>query len=277
VHARIVSLMQALPASAFERVLELMIRPFLLSLCDLLPSLFPALWVSHPPPPPPDTVSTFDDVRGPSGALHGHLSMRRLFVEMCRSVERVAKSDASGTLDVIRLISDITIGGVNIYSRLISRRRFIIRRAGISYGSFRVRLERLDAMIQSIGGIDVVFHRIQYQILLHRDCRPPSYTPSQLCRFACSIGRVEHMAHLARRIVNECVRSGSEKRYLTQLVRSLDGVLSAELEVRLAVGMALHPRLGAASGLAVLGSDLLPMCIHSSICRPICSWQLLLE
>ena len=87
----------------------------------------------------------------------------------------------------------------------------------------------------------------------------------RLCRFACTIGHVEHMAYLARRIRDECDVTRSCRGFLNGLIHQLEeGVLAAEQGARLAVAMALHSRLGSAAGIACLGADLLPLCLPES-------------
>ena len=273
VQTRISGLISALPPPMYERVFDFMIKPFLLSLCELVPSLFPARWVSDPPPQALH-VSAYD-VRDAAGTLLGHLSLRILFMEMCRSIHRVSKSAAAAAdwVDITRLVDDVTVAGINIYARLISRRRFFYRRGLSTRDSFRVCVERINAHIQSIQGVDIVFHRLQMQVEKLNSCRPPSYTPVQMYRFACHVGRVEHMAYLAVRFRDECALSGRGKRYLNQLILLLQGVLIAEIDTRLALAMALHSRLGAEAGIAALGCDLLPLCIPSREGEPIVFWH----
>jgi hypothetical protein len=87
----------------------------------------------------------------------------------------------------------------------------------------------------------------------------------RLCRFACTIGHVEHMARIARRIRDECDVTRSCRGFLNGLILQLEeGVLAAEQDARLAVAMALHSRLGSAAGIACLGADLLPLCLPES-------------
>ena len=84
------------------------------------------------------------------------------------------------------------------------------------------------------------------------------------------------MIELASDVRDGCELKGFSLNYLNQLLLLLHGVLSSERGVRLAIAMALHPRLGAASGISVLGGDLLPLCVHTVVREPIHSWHELL-
>ncbi len=54
-------------------------------------------------------------------------------------------------------------------------------------------------------------------------------------------------------------------------------LIQSERCMRLAVAMALHARLGAESGLAVLGNDVLVLCVPTVVCEPIGTWNMLLN
>jgi hypothetical protein len=65
--------------------------------------------------------------------------------------------------------------------------------------------------------------------------------------------------------------------YLSELIVMLDGVIGTEQSISLAVAMALHPRLGDASPLAVLGADLLPLCVPRMVFSPVGNWMQVLN
>ncbi len=185
----------------------------------------------------------------------------------------MAKSDREPFVDLTQLVDDLFVGGTNIHARLVARRRFLRRRGYFSRRSFYVCMDRLGAQLDTIRGLDVVFHRLFSQITRLNSGRQVSCPVEWMCRFARRIGQVEHMASLANRVRGECALSDQAKWYLDRLILLLNGVLIAELGVRLAVAMALHPRLGSGSILSSLGGDLLPLCIPSLVCEPVGLWQ----
>ena len=267
--SRITSLMSSMTPAVCERMLAQLIRPFLVSLSDLLPSLFPLHWVSKPPPP----ASSCDY----SGALlcGGHLSLRHVYLEMCISFSQV---HSRSSVDAIRLVHDITMGGENIYSRLLTRRRFLQgRRGSLASCGFRVCITRIRAQIESIRGLDVVFCTLRSQVEELNGFRTASYTPIAMCKFACSVGMVERMLLMALKFKEQCALTARSRKYIDELAVLLGTLISTERGIRLAVGMALHERLGAESGLAVLGNDLLSLCIPTAVCEPIGTWSMLLE
>jgi hypothetical protein len=66
------SVMRALPVATYERLLVQMVRPYLLSFSEILPSLFPSHWITDPPLPIGVTNFTVE--------LHNRLPLRLIFV-----------------------------------------------------------------------------------------------------------------------------------------------------------------------------------------------------
>lgn len=265
---RVAFLIRAAPVAVFQRAMETMVLPLLLSLSDLMPTLFPREWVWSPP----------EQWCSPPSAL---ASPRRLFLELCMvsavACRRAAEDQAP--VDMRHLVDDMVVGGSSLHEWLLSRRRFL-RRRGHHFtrgrlGCVRACIERIAAQIESIRGRDVIFHRLYSQVR-EVDCggQRASCSPVEMCRFACSLGLVEHTAQLALRIRDECRIGAPGRMYLNALLLRLQAVIAWEQGARLAVAMALHPRLGASSGLACLASDLLLLCLPPSVqCEPIVSWS----
>jgi hypothetical protein len=269
VQARVASLVSDMPPVVYARLLEGLVRPFLASLSEILPSLFPIAWTRQSPPSQPPV--------GAAGVVCGHLSLRCLFRRMCECMARPVDAASSG-VDASLLVRTIVSGGESIYSRLLTRRRLLWGGGGpAARNRFRVCIVRIQAQIEAIRGTDVVFHRLRSQIEDLNSSLAVSYTPTGLCRFACSVGMVEQMLQLALRFRVECFLVKESRLYLGELIALLRGVLWTEQQLRLAVAMALHARLGAASALGALGVDLLPLCVPTVICKPIGTWTLLLD
>ena len=266
---RVASLMLDMPSVVYARLVDVLVRPFLVSLSEILPSLFPVAWTRHPPPSQLPI--------GDAGVVCGHLSLRCLFRRMCECMARVVPP-GSTTIDASLLVRTIVSGGESIYSRLLTRRRLLWGGGGpAARNRFRVCIVRMQAQIESIRGTDVVFHRLRSQLEDLNSNLAASYTPTGLCRFACSVGMVEQMLQLALRFRVECFLVKESGQYLAELIALLRGVLWTEQQLRLAVAMALHVRLGAASMLGGLGADLLPLCVPTIICKPIGTWNSLLD
>ena len=267
VQARIVALMTCMPVAVYMRLVDELIRPYLLSLSGMLPSLFPTEWVCRPPLSLP---------RVGGRMMYGHLSLRCLFLQMCQcvalSVDGVAARQDSA-VDATPLVQTIVLGGEDIYSRLLTRKRMLWRGRVRCRSGYRLWIVRMQAQIESIRGTDVVFQRLRSQIEDLNSFRAVSYTPEGLCKFACNVGMVDRMLHLAERFSDECYLAFAGRRYLGELISMLEHILESERERRLAVAMALHARLGGMSGLGGLGGDLLPLCIPSIMSPPIGTWE----
>ena len=278
VQARIVALMTGMPVAVYMRLVEGLVRPFLLSLSGMQPSLFPSEWVCRPPPVLPEAGGG-----GEGGGLtpYGHLSLRCLFLRMCQCLARCvdgvsAAAGESPLVEATPLVQTIVFGGEDIFSRLLTRKRMLWRgRVRFRSGGFRLSIVRMQAQIESIRGTDVVFQRLRSQIEDLNSARAVSYTPEGLCKFACNVGMVERLLHLAERFSEECYLAFASRRYLGELIPMLERILETERGRRLAVAMALHARLGGgdACGLAGLGEDLLPLCIPSIMSPPIGTWE----
>lgn len=278
---RVTAQMRAMSAEDCVRLAEELLRPFLLSLSALFPVPFPAEWVARPPSGAPCFFCAANETR----------SLRFLYLAMCTEAASLCDggagrgggsltmlaapsvgADGAPRFDVSRLVERIALGGEHMYSRLVARRR-----PGFRGEDAAVCVVRTVAMIEEVRGLDVVFHRLQAQLDDICCGRPAAYTPLGLCRFACGIGHAARMRAIAVSFLRRCHLRRAARMYLSELILRLDGVFRAEAGVCLAVAMALHPRLGAASGLAALGEDLLPWCVPRSVRSPIGGWRNLLQ
>ena len=259
-HARVKSFMGTLSHEQYARLSTVILQPFLLSLSQLFPVSFPSAWITNPPSGAPCFM---DESR----------SLRFLFMEMCVRVSALC----DGKVDIAQAVERIALSGESIYARMLGRKRAIRNRQTQPNDGFRVGVIRIVAQIEEMRGYDAVLHRIRLQLEDINRGVPAAYTPSGLCKFACSVGLVKRMRAIAVSFRTECLMKHSLYLYLDQLIVRLDRIVGAENEVWLAAAMALHPRLGASSMLATLGTDLLPMCIPSVICKPIGSWRDLMD
>jgi hypothetical protein len=271
---RVAKLMRSLPVDQLKRFSLSLLQPFLLSLSQMFPVAFPSSWVLHPPV----GAQCF-------GFMDESRSLRVMFLEMCVLVSNLGKEcrhpSASSCVDVSRVVESVAMGGESIYSRLFARKRRFWSRvegyqcSGIS--NYRVCVIRVLAQIEEIRGMDTVFLRLKAQLEDIRCNRQTTYSPLGLCRFACSVGLVGRMRQMAVAFRDVCVLKKRGVAYLNELILRLDALVESEREIGLAVAMALHPRLGQSSALAVLGCDLLPLCLPVVVCSPIGSWRLLMD
>ena len=94
-----------------------------------------------------------------------------------------------------------------------------------------------------------------------------------LLQFACDVGGVDRMLELSRRFRYRAGNSSRFADYLDRLIVSLCSVRRSDCERALAVGMALHHRLGCGSALGDLGGDILPRCVPWLQAERIPVWQ----
>lgn len=264
-HKRVKAFMRTASHETHARLSAVILQPFLLSLSQMFPVSFPSSWITHPPAGVP-CFSFMDESR----------SLRFLFMEMCLQVSALCDR-CDEKVDIELAVERIAMSGESIYARLFGRRRAIRNQRTRQDDCFRVGVIRIVAQIEEMRGYDTVFCRIRAQLEDISSGVPTSYTPSGLCKFACSVGLVKRMRTVAISFRVNCMLKRSMFRYLGELILRLDRVVEVENEVGLAVAMALHSRLGASSLLAMLGADLLPLCIPSVICKPIGSWRDLLD
>jgi len=253
---------------AFERLLDLVLRPFLLSISDLFPGLFPSHWVLNPP---------FD--KQGSLVANDRQTLKSLYMGMCFQISYVGTLqyrvhvDGVSSMDASGLVESIALGGERIYSRLLTRRRVI---RGHRRDGFNLCTIRLLAQIEEIRGIDVAFHHLRTQLEDICCYRRPSQDPAGLCKFVCKVGLVQRMLRLATDFRDTCLLSNRGRSYLDDLIAALVAVVLKEQLIRLAVAMALHPRLGEFSSLSVLGADIIPLCVPRLIQKPVNSWSMVM-
>jgi hypothetical protein len=258
--------MRTMSRETYVRLSAVILQPFLLSLSRMFPVSFPSSWITHPPTDAPRFSSFVDESR----------SLRFLFMEMCLLVSGLCDR-GDEKVNIEQAVERIATIGENIYSRLFGRRRAIRNQRTRQDDGFRVGVIRIIAQIEEMRGYDTVFCRVRSQLEDISRGVPTSYTPSGLCKFACSVGLVKRMRAMAVSFRVNCTLKRGMFRYLDELILRLDRVVAMENGVALAVAMALHSRLGASSMLAMVGADLLPLCIPVVICKPIGGWHDLLD
>ena len=144
-------------------------------------------------------------------------------------------------------------------------------------GGFQILAIRMMAQMDEIRGFDVVFYRLRSQLNDICCSRPPACDPVWLCKFACYTGAVRQMRQLAVAFRDMCVVPRKGNVYLNDLIMRLDAAVMFECSIYLAVAMSLHARLGDHSPLAVLGGDIIPLCVPRLIYDPVGRWQMVMN
>ena len=128
------------------------------------------------------------------------------------------------------------------------------------------RVYRLSFQVDYVRGVDVASAYLLMQ--LDKGCKDPDW----LCVFANEMGCVDSMRNTAL-----CLRmlysDGIKRECLDKLLAGLDRFDERVHQLRLAVAMALHPRLGHWSLISCLGVDLLPGCIPNYTSPPMRMWS----
>ena len=130
---------------------------------------------------------------------------------------------------------------------------------------------RLSASTHELGGVDVVYRRLNFQLAALSRHMTPSVTSKKLGEYAFDIGRPNYMLQLARLFLDWFMRRNGSHRccwhireYLNSLINHITGAQRQAISRNVAVAMALHARLGRDAMLGMLGSDIMPMCIAES-------------
>lgn len=256
--------MRAMSSHSCDKLFNHLIRPFLVSLSNLFPVLFPSRWIQCPPVRTRPTTVISND----------HQSLRSLYMTMCEHVSSHGNTvcDGEHRVDLSGLVETISRWGERIYSRLLTRRRAIHGYGARRRGRYRVLTMRIMAQIDEIRGSDAVFDRLRSQLEDICCGRLPSYDPAGLCTFARCVGMVGRMRRLALDFRDKCMLPSTGKVYLSDLIVRLDAVVSLEQSIWLAAAMSLHARLGKCSPLSALGADVLPLCMPRLIYEPVGSW-----
>jgi hypothetical protein len=172
--------------------------------------------------------------------------------------------EGNGVEDVVL---SIQCWSEELVSWLLRRRR----RGGDAGVSERAQLVRLSASTHELGGVDVVYRRLNFQLAALSRHMTPSVTSKKLGEYAFDIGRPNYMLKLARLFLDWFMRRNGNHRccwhireYLNSLINHIIGDQRQAISRNVAVAMALHARLGKDAMLGMLGSDIMPMCIVES-------------
>ena len=252
---RVISVMRNMPPAGYLALYNLVMRPLLLRYCEFNLGLFPLAWVNDDPPE-----------RVPVNP------MRRIFHHMCVCFHAHKAIEGNGVEDVIL---SIQCWSEELVAWLLRRRR----KGGEAGAMERMQLLRLSASTHELGGVDVVYKRLNFQMVaLCRDVDPAA-TPRKLCEYAFDIGRPNHMLWMARVFLDWFMRRSGNQRcrwhireYLHSLINVIVATQRRSVERNVALAMGLHARLGSGALIAVLGPDIVPMCIAAGQV-PVASWR----
>lgn len=128
------------------------------------------------------------------------------------------------------------------------------------------RVYRLSFQVDQLRGVDVASAYLLMQ--LDRGTKDTEW----LCVFANEMGCMESMRNAALRL-RMYHSDGAKRECLDRLLADLDRFDERVHQFRLAVAMALHPRLGQQSLLACLDVDLLPGCMPTYTSPPLRTWS----
>ena len=253
---RVEAVLLNMPAKGYQHALNQMLTPLLTSFCKFNPQMFPLGWVEQMPP-----------------ELKPNNPIRRIFHHMCVCVHSHLYVEGNEADDVVR---SVPCWGEDLVSWLMRRRR----RSGDAGIIERKQLVRIEASLHELVGVDVVYRRVYIQISRMMRGEHTLVTPMVLCDYAFSLGRGEHMECVARVFYEWYGKRRSSHSLVSYRIVSYTGALMweirirrlCEIEKRTAMAMALHSRLGAVSGLSVLGADILPVCAPRGV-ESVLTWR----
>jgi hypothetical protein len=223
------ALLTNMPSEACAAYREGVLERLLLTLSEFDPVAFPRAWVKGRPPS--------------SGGCRRVVS--EIFREMCVCVRE--EGCCAAMLPVAWKL--------HAWGRAI-----VAMRLGLRHRAFRFVL---DAQLKEMVGIDSVYHTLHWQIVqVSQGSGRGAWTPSSLRDFALHTGSVYAMLDaVSGASCSLLAEHPRVKAYLLLVTAALEPIIAQHERRRLAVAMALHGRLGASSGLACLGGDLLPLCV----------------
>ena len=226
-------------------VVEKMLKPPLYVLSELYPRLFPIDWIHSPSP-----VS--DDV-----------SLNVLFKKCCNLVHSLNDDDDDVAEKVLLYVTNM-----DIVCCWLMMRQSCFSLLGAATCD-RLRLYRVSFMVDQIRGVDVACAHLETKLK-----NPEIASPKDFCQLAREMGFVERARFLALefRTRFDSVAPCPKYVFLTRLLGEMYEAEAEERECKLAVGMALHARLGRRSSLACLGPDLLILCVPEYEAPRLNSW-----
>jgi hypothetical protein len=237
-------LMRRVPVPLFEKIHARLLVPFLAHFSELAPALFPREWTVSPP------------LRGRKGD-----SLQWEFYYMCVMAAGWRTLVYDGYIDAARMLHTLTSRGDNLLSWLTLRGRADGAGPAQSVLKLRIRLQ-----VWQIRGVDSIYFRLFGEVLaIVHSIRAPSL--DAMVQLAADAGMVARMQSLAS---DFCVKFAGRNCAVVDFMTQLGAALQPT--ERVAVAMALHPRLGGASPLAMLGPDLLPLCLPRAR-EPLLGWR----
>jgi hypothetical protein len=145
--------------------------------------------------------------------------------------------------------------------------------------SVSVLVFRMRMQAKMADGIDVVYSRVYAEVVAVLGFTRAPLSTDAMCQFARDVGAVDRMRELAIAFRHKFTASATTTtktqqsprvaRYMSELVVSLDHLQQDETDRLIAVAMSLHSRLGDRSSLACIGGDVLPLCVHRTVCAPL--------
>jgi hypothetical protein len=218
----------------FGLIVEQMLKPVLYELASMLPNWFPLEWIERPP------VMSAEQSAIPLNHL--------LFLKCCRIVNAHAAAD-----NALSFVYAFVTCMDDLCCWLVIRHR-------------SSRVYRLSFEVDQLRGVDVASVYVQQQL------DKGGGDPEWLCTFANEIGCASAMRDTILRL-QKYYTDGARRKCLDRLLEHLDRYDERVHQLRLAVAMALHPRLGQGSLIANLGVDLLPSCLPRYTSPPLRSWS----
>ena len=241
------ALMDNMPKEAYRALYDQIMVPFLLQVHAFNAELFPREWITDPPAQKPKCRVSL------------------LFHHMCSCMRLYQECEGNMPEGVIFSIRD---WGRCIFSKLVRRKR----------SRWTAEEIRLDAQIHELGGVNSAYHLLNKQAIHLGQGGHCDLPPCKVAFTAQCMGALPEMLKVARMLYchyMECETDGDNSLdaamhscvlvYLGKVVDWLALTVEQEEERAVAVAMALHPRLGEASPLLQVGSDLLPYCMPASV------------
>jgi hypothetical protein len=192
--------------------------------------------------------------------------------------------------DVSGLLCSLKCKGESLLCWLAARRRWLAveKRVRLHHHQFNdndefvsvsVLVFRMRMQAKMADGIDVVYSRVYAEVVAVLGFTRAPLSTDAMCQFARDVGAVDRMRELAIAFRHKFTASATTTtktqqsprvaRYMSELVVSLDHLQQDETDRLIAVAMSLHSRLGDRSSLACISGDVLPLCVHRTVCAPL--------
>jgi hypothetical protein len=297
-------LVRRIPAADCGAVHDQILVPFLKTFSALIPSLFPLEWVDNlPASPPRPQTSERDSLRGEYHEMCVLVSnWKKEFSSSSRSGDCGDDDDdnCQRFFDVSGLLCSLKCKGESLLCWLAARRRWLVVEKRVrlhnhhhqftnnnnnnnnnndEFVSVSVLVFRMRMQAKMADGIDVVYSRVYAEVVAVLGFTRAPLSTDAMCQFARDVGAVDRMRELAIAFRHKFTASATTTtktqqsprvaRYMSELVVSLDHLQQDETDRLIAVAMSLHSRLGDRSSLACISGDVLPLCVHRTVCAPL--------